>query len=425
MKRFSLFLTAAGFGILMAGFNLSAQEFQKPAVDSLGGDGAPAAKRVVTNGFWSNWSLSATLGTQLYLGENEKYMAFKDLLSFPAFDIYLNKWVTPSFGVGVALSGYKFKGICQSVENNAYAAYRTDELYGHFNGKDYYWQRGIWLNPYLYFTLDLASIFNGYRENRFWEPQLYAGGGVAIGFDKLFTRTAPTFNAGFINNFRITDRLAIVLNLRGALVGDDFDGESRGQETFVKENIQRNIPLDGIFGATVGLRVKFGERRHRTFVKASGYEEVIAGQKEVIADQKKEIATLSANAQAIVGRDTLIIQNKQKPLNFKYHINFDLDKTVLTNREIINLQLIADVMKQDENRVFYIIGYADKHTGNAEHNVRLSERRAKTVFDCLTGKFGVNPDRLITSYEGGVDTMFIGDDTLSRCVMIVSKVVEK
>lgn len=442
MRRFFLFLSAISLGMLMAGSNLSAQEFQKleVAVDSLAGDGTPASKRVVTNGFWSNWSLSATIGTQFYFGENEKYMAFKDLWSFPAFDIYLNKWVTPSFGWGLSLSGYKFKGICHSIEVNNYAAYRTDELYGHFNGKDYYWQRGEWLNPYVYFTLDLASIFNGYKENRFWEPQLYAGGGIAIGFDKQFTRTAPTFNAGFINNFRITDKLAIVLNLRGALVGDDFDGESRGQEPMDERYIRKNIPLDGIFGATVGLRIKFGERKHQTFVKVSGYEEKINAQKEAIAvlayekqavvKQEKELKeNLAETRSELVAvkaeRDTLVMQNKQKALNFRYHINFDLDKTFLTNREILDLQFIADVMKQDESRHYYLIGYADRQTGNAEHNVWLSEQRVNRVFDCLTNKFGVKPEQLVKSYEGGVDTMFLEDNTLSRCVMIISKPAEQ
>ena len=81
MKRFFLFLSVVGLCILMAGSNLGAQEFQKPAVavDTLGENSAPASNRVVTNGFWSNWSLSATIGTQFYYGENEKHMAFKDL----------------------------------------------------------------------------------------------------------------------------------------------------------------------------------------------------------------------------------------------------------------------------------------------------------------------------------------------------------
>lgn len=442
MKRFFLFLSVVGLCILMAGSNLGAQEFQKPAVavDTLGENSAPASNRVVTNGFWSNWSLSATIGTQFYYGENEKHMAFKDLWSFPAFDIYLNKWFTPSFGWGLALSGYKFRGICHSVETNSQAAYRTDEFYGHFDGKDYYWQRGKWLNPYVYFTLDLASVFNGYIENRFWEPQLYAGGGIAIGFDKQFTRTAPTFNVGFINNFRITDKLAIVLNLRGALVGDDFDGESRVQEPLVGDFAKKNVPLDGIFGATVGLRIKFGKRKHQTFVKVSRYEEklaaqnaaiaVLANEKQAVVKQEKELKeNLAETRSELVAvkaeRDTLVMQNKQKDLNFKYHINFDLDKTDLTNREILDLQFIADVMKQDESRVYYIIGYADRQTGNAEHNVWLSEQRVNRVFDCLTNKFGVKPEQLVKSYEGGVDTMFLNDNTLSRCVMIISKSAEQ
>lgn len=438
-------LTLAGISLsLFLGSSVSraqepqagAQEPQAEApatLEELADDGTPSEKRVVTKGFWSNWSLTADLGVQFYYGENEKYMKFKDQLTFPAFDIYLNKWVTPSFGWGFGFSGYKFKGIAHSPEVNPYAAYITNEVYGHFNGKDYYWQRGSWINPFVYFTLDLASIFNGYKPNRFWEPQIYAGGGIAIGFDKQFNRTAPTFNAGFINNFRLTDRLALVLNLRGALVGDDFDGESRGQEPLTMEYIGRNIPLDGIFGATVGLRIKFGERKHQTFLKASEYEDLIDAQKDEIsrlegegkstADREKELREQLAKTQAEL--DALLAQPKQKDLDFQYHINFDLDKTNLTNREVIDLQYIADVMKLDESKKFYLIGYADKQTGSAKHNVWLSQHRVDKVFDCLTKTYGVNPAQLVKSYEGGVDTMFLQDNTLSRCVVIYSQGLQK
>jgi hypothetical protein len=35
-----------------------------------------------------------------------------------------------------------------------------------------------------------------------------------------------TFNAGLMNTFRLTEQLRLLLNLRGALIGDAFDGES-------------------------------------------------------------------------------------------------------------------------------------------------------------------------------------------------------
>jgi DNA-binding XRE family transcriptional regulator len=73
---------------------------------------------VFTNGFWHNWTLSLGLGTQLYYGENDWKVAKKtEMLTFPAIDLYLTKWASPSFGVGLGANWAPFKGLYQSNPN--------------------------------------------------------------------------------------------------------------------------------------------------------------------------------------------------------------------------------------------------------------------------------------------------------------------
>ena len=407
-----------------------AEQFPELAVaDSLTKPG----NKVLTKGFWANWSIAGAIGTQFYYGENDKYMNFLDRWTFPSIDLYLNKWVSPSFGWGLAFNGIKMKGLYQV--DNAYAAYCTDEYYGEHYKRAYNVQKGYYANPFVYVTLNLSSIFGGYKADRFFNLEAFAGGGIAIGFDEQFTRTAPTFNAGFHNKFRLSDKLDAMIDLRGALVGDDFEGESRGQEPLKMSYIGKNIPLDGIFGISVGLAHRFGGRSNQVFTKA---DEVAA----VIEAQESKIERLEAEGEKAVDRQADLLaqldkqneelrilraQPKAKDFDFRYHINFDLDKIILTNREIIDLEFISQLMKLDINahKTYYLIGYADKQTGSADHNVWLSQHRVDAVYDCLVNTYGVNPEQIVKSYEGGVDTMFLEDSTLSRCVVIYSEGAQK
>ena len=250
MKKITTMLLGAALSIILGVSSANAQGTATPQPTNIAGNPVTALmaetdfqvpadtakdNRVLTNKFWSNWSINGAIGTQFYFGENDKYMKFGDRLTFPALDIYLNKWVTPVFGWGLAVSGYRMKGIYQP--ENEYAAFQTKDFYLRRDGQDYYWQKGNFVNPFLYFTLDLISCFGGYNPNRIYDLDLYAGGGIPIGFDSQFNRTAPTFNAGLVNRFRLTNNLGLLINLRGALVGDDFEGESRGQEPLTRDHI--------------------------------------------------------------------------------------------------------------------------------------------------------------------------------------------
>ena len=70
---------------------------------------------VFTNGFWHNWEISAGVGPHLYYGDNDWKVAKKtEMITFPAIDLYLTKWASPSFGVGLGVTVGKFKGLYQT-----------------------------------------------------------------------------------------------------------------------------------------------------------------------------------------------------------------------------------------------------------------------------------------------------------------------
>ncbi len=79
-------------------------------------------------------------------------------------------------------------------------------------------------------------------------------------------------------------------------------------------------------------------------------------------------------------------------------ILYKIGTTTLTPEEKVRLDLKADLIKNGpKDKVYTIEGHADPQTGSAATNQRISEQRAKSVYDYLVNK-GVNPKQL--KYEG-------------------------
>ena len=102
-------------------------------------------------------------------------------------------------------------------------------------------------------------------------------------------------------------------------------------------------------------------------------------------------------------------------------IFFEIGKATLTSKDKARIKLYAESVKacQDDS-VFEVAGYADKKTGSAKTNQKLSEKRAQTVYDALVAE-GVDPSRLEKKAYGGVDAIFFNNDVLSRTVIIKKK----
>ena len=374
---------------------------------------------VFTNGFWHNWQLSLGLGTQMYYGDNDWKVAKKvpEMFVFPAVDLYLTKWVSPSFGVGLGANWAPFKGLYQTKpghSNNpreANANFRPDKVTPYndadpkYNSEGLAVQKGSYLDVFALAHANLMNLFGGYKPDRFFEIDYYAGGGVIFGFSESGNAPSASFNTGFINTFRLTEQLRLMLNIRGALVGDDFDGEAYMDEP-TKKHWLANHKMDGIAGATVGLTYNIGKEyskwrlAERTSVYQYDKETVEKIVKEVV-EVEKEVA-------------------KPEVPEVWFHINFIIDRWDISKKELINIHAVSDLIKSTPNTKYLICGYADKQTATPAHNLMLSENRAKAVYNVMVNEFGVNPDQLVMDYKGGVDYMFYNMKELSRCTMITS-----
>ena len=102
-------------------------------------------------------------------------------------------------------------------------------------------------------------------------------------------------------------------------------------------------------------------------------------------------------------------------------IFFEIGKATLTSKDKARIKLYAEsILASKDDSVFEVAGYADKKTGSAKTNQKLSEKRAQAVYDALIAE-GVPASRLEKKAYGGVDAIFFNNDVLSRTVIIRKK----
>lgn len=379
---------------------------------------------VFTNGFWHNWELMLGGGAQFYYGDNDKKFAkWTEMITYPSFDIYLTKWASPSFGVGLGANFSGFTGLYQQAEMpySRNQHFKTTEKYTKADPKYDYeqlaLQKGKYGNVFALAHVNLWNAFFGYNPDRFWNVDAYAGGGYIFGIGE--NAGGATFNAGLANKFRLGKRLDLLLNLRGALVSDDFDGEGYTNEPTDK-HVAANIKMDGQFGVTLGLAWRLGKNKSKW--ERANRSSTIHYNDAALARLAKELA--DANAANAELRDKLLetsdVQVITEVPDLWFHINFIIDRWDLLSREKVNLQSVADIMKSTPSVKYLLCGYADKQTATPSHNLMLSKNRVESVYDFLVNELGVNPDQLVTDYKGGVDYMFYDEKELSRCCMITA-----
>lgn len=333
----------------------------------------------LTNGFWDNWSISMGAGINAWVRpstvKGEEYKGFNKVT--PMFQLGATKMLAPNYGVRLQGNYGRIK------DYTSFTGTSTKEML----------EPGKYQLEFNYWTIEADFLFNlsnaigGYKAARLYNATLFTGfgygrsAGTNLEGDRT-TRGELLFNAGLLNTFRVTDALDIYAELKANVVSQGF---AAGNATTEAGMVYRSSDKAGVIPSlTVGFIYKFKDRR---FYKPEVCD--TTPYENRISELERELAA----AQALAGRVETVTETVHE--NVPLAVFFKIGKADLTDYEMLNIRYVADVIKKnpDTDKVYTIIGMADKETGNPQLNQRLSVKRAKVVKSALV-KLGVSSDRL-------------------------------
>lgn len=357
-----------------------------------------AKYKVETNKFWNNWFISFGGGVQVFSGKTDSKQDFTDRLA-PALDLSLGKWFTPVLGMRGAYNGIEGYGYT-SNPNNSYVS-------GGMNSDGYYDQKFELANFHMDALFNLSNAFYGYKEDRLYSFIPFVGAGIMHEWND--GEDEVSLNAGLINRFRLNSHWDLNVEARIAYVNERFDHENLSSR------------LESLTGVTVGFTYNFPKSNwDRATVVTTGITEdemqAVRDQLSNCRDNSKklndELIYLKNHPKTVVkevGTDVL------SPTLFVFSIN----SAKVSKATRVNVGYLAKIINEDKSDKTYIVtGYADKETGSASWNQKLSEKRANAISNVLINEYNVPAEKIQKAYKGGVDNMFYNDRRLNRCVIV-------
>lgn len=217
---------------------------------------------------------------------------------------------------------------------------------------------------------------------------------------------------GLLNNIRLCDLADLTLEARHMFVNQRFDGVSGDSKS------------EGMTSVTIGLTFKLNRRnfkRAATPVDVTPYLNRI----EVLEDDNTTLAgknrRLADENEALRNRkpETVIVEGENKVSATPVALFFKIGQATLDKKELTNLDFyVKNALEADRNKTFTLYGGADKATGTAAFNQKLSEKRMQYVYEILIEKYGISKDRLRTVAEGDRNNRF-PEPELNRTVIIM------
>ncbi len=376
----------------------------------------------LTNRLFDNIFIQIGAGGQTWnkvtLPSGEQYN-WRDQVT-PAFEIAVGKWLAPNYGVRLMWQGEGMKGY--SMQPGAFSNDVSDAKWGNFSWKAHYW--------FLHadFLFNLSNAIGGYKPTRTYEFIPFVGFGFArsnsgksedtpIGYRPYSANNEFAVSLGFINKFRISNRVDFNIEFKSMLTRQSFFGSN----------------VSGYIGALPSLTGGFTFRLGRTdftnaatvvaeALEAAGMDN--ASYANRISDLEDELAASQARAERLANQ--LKKAEQTKPTQPKVEkvatsaplaVFFQIGKATISRKDMINLQYMAEAIKEDPNKKYQILGFADKETGSEEFNQQLSEQRAENVKNLLVKKYDINPDQLEAKGLGTSQQPFDAP-TLNRVVIV-------
>lgn len=334
---------------------------------------------VATNSFWSNWFIQANVaGTAFYSSqENNLNLSNSPLKGFRnnlGASVAIGKWFTPGLGLRTKVNGVWGRTV-NGDDKKANASK--------------YWQA----NEQVLFNL--SNMLCGYNPDRVWNFIPYLGGG--IGRNMTYNSYAMGLQAGLLNEFRLSRKFALNLDLSFGLHEPDFDGNGiANASSRSPKSKDRDLNLE------IGLTYNLGKA---TWNKVPDVDAINA----LHQSQLDALNAQLADANAENDRLNNLIKNHKCPeaktvtvkevATAPVSVFFNIGKSKIASRK--DLQNVKAMTETNKDAKFVVTGYADSKTGSASYNQKLSQKRAEAVANELV-KMGVSRDNIEIVAKGGV-----------------------
>ncbi|MCR9249235.1 MAG: OmpA family protein [bacterium] len=152
---------------------------------------------------------------------------------------------------------------------------------------------------------------------------------------------------------------------------------------------------DGVELGTVSSNPETGEY---TFQLKPGARYGFLAQADGYLSRNENIDLNETNGSTNIGRDLFLTPIETGVVVELNNIFFDFDKSVLKTSSYPELERILKLLSDQKVGKVQISGHTDS-TGPNEYNMKLSERRAKSVYDYFIQN-GISKDRLIMKFFG-------------------------
>ncbi len=183
-----------------------------------------------------------------------------------------------------------------------------------------------------------------------------------------------------------------------------------------------NRPFDVDAVALGGFNFNLGGREYQS-INPCDYLDQIAALNNQVNDMRGALATTAAALAACQAQlpcpevapvtQTNVVRQAAPMLSC---VRFKINSAVVTPYEEVNVYNVAEYMKANPDVKVIIRGYADKDTGTAAYNMKLSERRAQAVYDMLVNNYGIDSSRLRTE-QFGSDVQPYKENNWNRIVL--------
>ena len=312
----------------------------------------------------------------------------------PMGSITLGKRISPAFALeaeGAALFGSHIAG-------NRHVGANANGNYNAFRSTS------VGLNA----VTNLSNLFGGYQGTpRAVEVGLVTGLSWIHGFTPRVSDKDRNYlgaKTGLAIDFNLGSSKASTIRVEPGVVWNLSEpGNHVGDLAFNRQGAQLSLGLKYIYN----FKTSNGTHHFKTYDVGAMMSEIDRLNAE-LAQKPREIIK-EVPVEKIVEKPVTIEKTIVKETQLAPVVIFQLGKSVIDASQKPSIAMIAKYMQNHPTSKVLINGYASPE-GNPELNQKLSDARAKAVYDMLVNVYKISPDRLTHKGLGVTDELFDEND---------------